>query len=372
MGQYTISATNSPSTAGYSRGTCRDSTGKLHSVYRRSDGANLHIYYKNSTNNGKTWGGETQISTGVHDYSVACIAVDSFDNLHVAYHNVTDGNLTYRKWTLLGGWGAQQDLVSSVPAYNAIAVLDDDSILIVYSTGATNWWYWTRSEDGGATWTAEAGQSPGASNPTNISLAADNYGYGHMVYRYGASAIQYCRFDTGTDVWDTLYTALSGVGLYGPDIAVDAADNLLVVYSNGEIYWRTSANQGALWVAEAIIAAWDGNDKTFPGIGCDAAGVYVLVYREVDGSAVGQIWGKTYVGAWGLDAKLTAEVAGVTVPRPTSAAYPATGMFPAGYGYTFFREDGTYVRYDNDSLPNIGGALYVPKNNINLISMGLL
>jgi len=376
MAINTISATNLPATPNNGRTTCRDSGSKLHVVYSRSDGVTRHIYYKSSADNGVTWVGEVKLTAGVKDYAYASIAVDSFDNLHVSFKNVTNNKLGYVKYTVGVGWGAQHDFLIAVNgiASNAISVGNDDSIFIAYRGSVlTNWWMWVRSEDGGATWTAEQTVNWGPDSYLCINTAPDTYGYIHIIISTDIFTILYWRFNLTTDLIDISATKLSPVANmhYEPDITCTPGGRVIVVWetSTNQIYWTYNDNNGLGtpgfgWLVSVGITTITLGRQYQPSIAAVADNTYSLIWRYVDGGAIYQVWGKEYAGAWGAEAKYTTEALHVNGLRLTGSAYPVTAHFPAHYGYSYAREDGSYVNYDNDSLgpippgpPTFGGGI---------------
>jgi len=74
----------------------RNSLGELYLFYSVSDGANYHVFYDVSDDNGLTWLGATTVAT---DASQATIDIDSSDTIHILYlgWDVTNDYLRYRQ-----------------------------------------------------------------------------------------------------------------------------------------------------------------------------------------------------------------------------------------------------------------------------------
>ena len=75
----------------FPRHLARTSDGAWHCVYHRLDGAYTHIYHSTSTDGGGTWTEEQITTASLHHYQPS-IAIDSNDNINVAWIVFPDGD----------------------------------------------------------------------------------------------------------------------------------------------------------------------------------------------------------------------------------------------------------------------------------------
>ena len=80
-----------------------DSIGNLHVVWQdqsnyMSSGTDRDIFYKRWESNTKTWTNTEVVSESTDEAFTPAIAIDSQDNLHVAWEEFTIG-IMYKKWT---------------------------------------------------------------------------------------------------------------------------------------------------------------------------------------------------------------------------------------------------------------------------------
>jgi predicted neuraminidase len=76
-----------------------DSSGNLHVLWHDDTPGNEEIYYKKSTDGGAAWTTSQRLTWTPGDSLVPEIAIDSSDNLHVLWHDLTPGNfeIYYKK-----------------------------------------------------------------------------------------------------------------------------------------------------------------------------------------------------------------------------------------------------------------------------------
>jgi len=86
-----------------------DSNNNLHVVWYDYTPSNWEIYYKKSTDGGSTWSAAKRLTWTSGSSQEPAIAIDSNNNLHVVWHDLTPGNVEiYYKRSTDGGstWGA--------------------------------------------------------------------------------------------------------------------------------------------------------------------------------------------------------------------------------------------------------------------------
>ncbi len=114
-----------------------DSNNNLHVVWEDSIPGNSEIYYKRSTDGGSTWGATKRLTWTSGDSAYPAIAIDSNNNVHVVWHDLTPGNAEiYYKMSTDGGstWGATKRLSwNSGSSYGpAMAIDSNNSIYVVW------------------------------------------------------------------------------------------------------------------------------------------------------------------------------------------------------------------------------------------------
>jgi len=136
-----------------------DSGNHIHVVYSNNAPGNGEIYYKRSTDVGETWGSARRLTWTSGLSSSPAITVDSGNNIHVVWHDKTPGNFEiYYVRSTNGGntWGSMRRLTwTSAPTYSpAIAVDSSNNIHVAYGDGAhgASEIYYKRSSNQGVTW----------------------------------------------------------------------------------------------------------------------------------------------------------------------------------------------------------------------------
>ena len=159
------------------RSLCRTSSGVLVCVYMRSTGANRSVFLSSSTDGGLTWeevldeeGNPNPVNDPAWDCCDPVIAIDSDDNLHVAYVKGPDasGILYYNRWMGgvingccdLGSWEEGYGTLICADGQEllpSIAVDGNDDIHLAWDGlrgGMGHTGKYTYSIDGGQTWAA--------------------------------------------------------------------------------------------------------------------------------------------------------------------------------------------------------------------------
>jgi len=144
------------------RKVVRTSDGTLYCVYMKQLLGKYQIYVKKSVDNGKTWTGETRISTypGMQNYDQwhPSIAVDSQDRLHVVWNGTADGGppqIWYNYYD--GSWhtpvriSTYTGMSTNFQNYPCIAVDSEDNLHVVWQgqgLGAPEYQIWYTKYDG--------------------------------------------------------------------------------------------------------------------------------------------------------------------------------------------------------------------------------
>jgi phage terminase large subunit-like protein len=138
-----------------------DSSDNIHLVWHDYTPGSSDIYYKKSTDGGATWATKRLTWSAGHSY-IPTIAIDSADNIHVVWYDYASSNyeIFYKKSTDGGTTWITKRLTWNPgnSYYPAIAIDSTDNIHVAWfdSTPPGNYEiYYTGSTNGGATWKAK-------------------------------------------------------------------------------------------------------------------------------------------------------------------------------------------------------------------------
>jgi hypothetical protein len=238
----------------------------VHVAWQDGRHGGLVIYYKHSTDNGVTWGADTQLTFDTARAYNPSLAV-SGSVVHVVWHDKRNGvpEIYYKRSTNAGvTWGADTRLTNN-PAFSEFAsvAVSGSNVCVVWHDDRDNNFeiYCKRSTDAGTTW----GTDTRLSNNTNISKTP-------------------C------------------VGISGSVVNVvwnDKRDG------NEEIYFRRSTNAGTNWGAETRLTN-DTNYSIYPSITMSASLTHIIWKDKRNGSA--EIYYKRSTDAgitWEADTRVT-------------------------------------------------------------------
>jgi hypothetical protein len=282
----------------------------LHVVWHDNTPGNNEIYYRQSTDNGSTWGKTKRFTKNAGDSTATAIAL-SGSNIHVVWADETPGNyeifykrsvnngVTWRKAKRLTrntGWSSPPSIAAwgnkihiawtdTIPGKNEIyyrrsvdngvtwgktkrltkTVLDSgDAVIAVSGRNVHVVWvkdtpvgsdiYYRRSTDNGVTWAKPKRliQNAGSSDEPDIAVSGDDI---HVVWKDstpGNEEIFYKHSNNNGDTWGQTRRLTHTTGESGyPAVAV-MSNNVYVVWhdntpGNNEIYFIRSKNNGATW-----------------------------------------------------------------------------------------------------------------------------
>lgn len=255
-----------------------DSADNLHLAWNNAG----RIYY--SKYNGSSWSTPVEISTGTQNQYLD-IAVDAanhphvvwFANPYVIYYNYFDGT----------SWLPTPERVDATgnALYPAIAVISDDTPQVVWEYRQSgNYEIYYSYRIGSNLWATARNISNSASYSYSPDVAADSTSVLHVVWKEasGINDIFYSRgigasWDTPVNIANTRYD--SG----NPAVAVDAGDNPHVVWhdasdGNWEIFY-TRWN-GLAWTYRRNISSTAPYYSTFPAIAVDKNSTPQVVWDE--------------------------------------------------------------------------------------------
>ena len=183
------------------RNIVRDSQGTLHLVYHEKVNDRRFVYHVQSSDDGKTWSDPVQIDDQLYYGGMPSIAVDAKDRLHVAWH--------------------------------AQAVKNAKFVI-----------YYSRSDDGGQTWSAPKPISNTIKNFDQLyaSVAIDTAGNPHVVWNTALYSdnfrgdVRYTYSKDGGNTWETdKEISISEAHLcFVPTIQFTPGDTAYVLYTDGE------------------------------------------------------------------------------------------------------------------------------------------
>ncbi len=285
------------------------------------------IHYSRSSDNGRTWSSINQdviisFNDGVNAENGASIAANAAGDLFAVWSENEDGYAEIHYSISHDGgntWSGQTaDLILSYPGgpYNAlnpwIAVDHENYIHVVwnqvYPQTGTGEIYYSRSLDGGVTWSSQTLERiisyPDGGNSLEPRIAVDAFDRLYVIWKEpddslsSRSVINFSKSTDHGDTWsgtvaDDPVTASFRIILY-PDIAVDANDYVHVVWKGTqdtaspyhyEIYHSRSTDGGLTWSGlsgEQMVSYYPPGDPSsnIPNIGADHRGNVIVVWDE--------------------------------------------------------------------------------------------
>jgi len=250
------------------------------------------------------------------------IAVDPSGHLHVVWQDLTPGNYEiYYTRSADGGatWTDSRRLSwTSGTSYNPSLAVDPSGNLYVawMDTAPGNWEvYFKKSTDGGTTWTPSSRLTWTFGNSEWVAIAADSPGNIHLAWQHNVGSndeIHYRKSTDGGAAWTTSrrLTWTSGYSNM-PAMAIDSSGHLHVVWwddtpGNWEIYYKKSTDSGATWSTSQRLT-WNLSISQNPVIAVDSLGRLLVVWHDY-ASGTGEIYCKKSAdgGAiWSANHRLT-------------------------------------------------------------------
>jgi hypothetical protein len=276
------------------RAIARTSNGDLHVVYSKyvSNSAYSSVYYAKSTDGGGTWTGETNISgytTNSWFQLGPSIAVDSADNLHVAWQGLCTGytsvtEIQYKKYTAGVGWGSVVVITTGMAynMYNPIVLVDGSDIISLVYLGKqlTGTGLYCSRYSGGSWQARETVGTNIADQSYPVCGVVDTNGYLHVVWSQTTNLYYQVR----TTSWQTKETAATSIvntSKYG--IALDMNNIPHIVYGTTSAVQYKNRIGGSWQTAERVSSTYDTDTEAYPSISIDSMNrIYIAWYGSTD------------------------------------------------------------------------------------------
>jgi hypothetical protein len=228
-----------------------DSSDNIHVVF--PDPSFAEIYYKRSTDGGLSWAETKRLTwnSGL-SYEVS-IATDSNDNIHIVWRDDSYGGTQtcYKKSTNGGdSWSAAMSISGASVSTDCpdIAIDSNNHIHVVWDSGLESLFY-NKSTDEGVTWDGAKKLSMVGHRP---AMAVDSNNHIHVAWEGWPSSgdfweTYYSRSTDGGTTWTKKRLTWSGGWWCGssncPDVAIDTSNNIHVVWSKfiyeyNQIYYK--------------------------------------------------------------------------------------------------------------------------------------
>ena len=184
------------------------------------------------------------------------------------------------------GQGANDPRIAIDGSGNVVAVwlrFDADSNRIAQSS-------W--SDDGGASWSAPVNLSDPGEWAYDLNVVVDGSGVGHAVWSRSDGdngRVQYTRSVDGGASWSAPVNLSTAGGSAGrPQVAVDGSGNLVAVWNRSDgnndiIQSSRSINSGVSW-STPVDLSLTGQDATNSRVAADGSGTVVAVWMRSDGN----------------------------------------------------------------------------------------
>ena len=255
-----------------------DSNDIIHIVWQDDSPGNREIYYKNSSDGGATWSAATRLTWRAGDSENPDISIDSSDNIHVFWQDVSPGNaeLYYKKSTDSGStWTVQRITWSSGHSIRPDAAIDSsDNIFLVWvdRTPGNYETYFKKSTDSGASWLGTNRLTWTSAEDDSPAVATDSSNNIHILWLDdvgGANGLQYKQSTDSGSSWTKQRLTWTSSAKGSPFIAIDNLDYIHIVWGdtmsgNFEIYHKKSTNTGNTWIQTRL--TWTADASILPTI----------------------------------------------------------------------------------------------------------
>jgi hypothetical protein len=265
--------------------------GTIHLAWYDDTPGNWEIVYSKSTDGGITWSAPVNVSNNTAGSYTPKIAVEAGGTIHVVWQDWTPGNseIFYSKSTDGGiTWSAPVNVSNNAGNQMSQTIAVDAGIIYLA------WWdsgnreiFYSNSSDGGFTWSTPVNASNTAGNSVEPAIAVDA-GTIYLAWADdtpGNREVLYSKSIDGGGTWSASVNVSnnSGVSQF-PSIAIDSSNNLHVVWmdntpGNMEIFYSNSTDGGTTWSA-AVNASNSTGESSIPVISIGAGTIYLAWYDD--------------------------------------------------------------------------------------------
>lgn len=272
----------------------------MYVVWHSDHHGNYEIYFKKSEDGGISWTGKRlTYNSSWSDYPD--IAVDSSNNLHVVWTDLTPSDVLYKKSTDGGTtWSTKRLTWTSGPSYKpAIEIGSDDHIHVVWHDFTPNAVYseiyYKRSTDGGVTWPFTKRLTWSLGDSFQPQVAIDSNNNIHVTWFDNASdpgnwdeyEVYYKKSTDRGDTWTASKRLTWATKEFRfPNITVDDSDNIHIAWQEskglGEVYYKKSGDNGNTWTGAKRLT-WESGSfwpSRYPDVASDSSGNIFVIYQH--------------------------------------------------------------------------------------------
>jgi serine protease len=243
-----------------------DSYNNVHIAWCDKRDGNYEIYYTKLDNKGNTLVDDTRLTADSAGSNLPTIAVDSYNNVHITWCDERDGayEIYYTRLDNKGNTLVDDTRVTTDPAYSRYPTIAVDS----YNNAHITWHdkrdgnyeiYYTKLDTKGETLVDDTRVTTSPADSKRPTIAVDSYNNVHITWEYGIdgnSEIYYTKLDTkGKTLVDDTRLTTDPADSWNPTVAVDSNNNAHIAWQdkrdgNYEIYYKhTLGAQPDIWVS---------------------------------------------------------------------------------------------------------------------------